>query len=383
MKRNSVEISPDKTYLTLRWADGNQARFHAIWLRDNGLDGDTRSPLNGQRLITLGDIPHDTRILEASVRETGDLQVLFGPENKQIAFPEDWLRRHVYDREPASEADPGPISFWNAGLQDRYPRSSWELIRHAPAELGRWLAGVRAYGFAVVGGVPCQSGAVCEVAELFGYVRETNYGRWFDVRAEVNPSNLAYTNLGLQAHTDNPYRDPVPTLQLLCCLENAVDGGDSVVVDGFNAARRLRSEDPGAFDLLARYPASFEYTGARGVHLRADKPMIELAADGGISTIRFNNRSTAPLVNIPFDEMQAYYRAYRLFADIIDDQTMQVSFRLSPGELFIVDNRRVLHARKPFSGTGQRWLQGCYADVDGLLSTLSVIEQQQKTGVMA
>ena len=85
----------------------------------------------------------------------------------------------------------------------------------------------------------------------FGYVRETNYGRWFEVRAEVNPNNLAYTNLGLQAHTDNPYRDPVPTLQLLACLENTVEGGDSIVVDGFRAAqrlrrktRRLRSADP-------------------------------------------------------------------------------------------------------------------------------------------
>ena len=68
---------------------------------------------------------------------------------------------------------------------------------------------------------------------LFGYIRETNYGRWFDVRAEVNPTNLAYTSLGLQAHTDNPYRDPVPTLQILYCLESSVEGGDSYVVDGF------------------------------------------------------------------------------------------------------------------------------------------------------
>ena len=47
----------------------------------------------------------------------------------------------------------------------------------------------------------------------FGYVRETNYAMVFEVRVEADPTNLAYTGLGLQAHTDNPYRDPAPTLQ--------------------------------------------------------------------------------------------------------------------------------------------------------------------------
>ena len=36
----------------------------------------------------------------------------------------------------------------------------------------------------------------------------------------------------------------------------------------------------------------------------------------------------------------------------------------------------MLHARKGFSGTGKRWLQGCYADKDGLYSTLSAIEEE-------
>ena len=66
-----------------------------------------------------------------------------------------------------------------------------------------------------------ESGALIQIADLFGYVRETNYGKWFEVRSEINAINLAYTNLGLQAHTDNPYRDPVPTIQILYCLENS------------------------------------------------------------------------------------------------------------------------------------------------------------------
>ncbi len=92
--------------------------------------------------------------------------------------------------------------------------------------------------------------------------------------------------------------------------------------------------------------------------------------------IRFNNRSAAAFTDIPYDDLADFYAAYRRFAELIEDAAMEVTFKLRPGELFIVDNTRVLHARKSFSGTGNRWLQGCYADKDGLLSTLSAIEEE-------
>ncbi len=99
-----------------------------------------------------------------------------------------------------------------------------------------------------------------------------------------------------------------------------------------------------------------------GVRLQSKRPMIELGPDGELLAIRFNNRSTAALTDIPYDDMAAYYRAYRRLAGIIEDAAMAVSFKLEAGEAFIVDNTRVLHARKAFSGSGRRWLQGCYAD---------------------
>ena len=54
----------------------------------------------------------------------------------------------------------------------------------------------------------------------------------------------------------------------------------------------------------------------------------------------------------------------------IRDSRMAISFKLTPGDCFLVDNTRVLHARTAISGAGSRWLQGCYADKDGLLSTI-------------
>ena len=135
-------------------------------------------------------------------------------------------------------------------------------------------------------------------------------------------------------------------------------------------------ESPEGFDLLSNYCARFEYTGSEAVTLRSRRPMIELAPDGELTGLRFNNRAIAPLVDIPWEDMPAYYAAYRKLAEIISRPEAAICFRLEPGKLFIIDNTRVLHARKSFSGAGSRWLQGCYADKDGLLSTLRVLQAQ-------
>jgi gamma-butyrobetaine dioxygenase len=373
-------LEGDGRVVAVTWADGSTARFHALWLRDNALDPATRSAGNGQRLITILDVPARTTIGEAGVAG-GDLALRFEPEGKTVRFPSGWLAEHRYDRDDrrgAGWTDPGIVRWTRATLQDRVPRAGYAAGSANPSILRDWLAAVRSFGFAVMDGLPAEPGALARVADLFGYIRETNYGRWFEVRAEVNPSNLAYTNLGLQAHTDNPYRDPVPTLQILACVENTVEGGESSVVDGFAVVEALRTENPDAFRLLSTYPARFEYAGSSGVRLRAKRPMIELGPDGELIAIRFNNRSLAPVVDVPFADMDGYYAAYRRFAELIEDPRFEVTFKLQPGEAFIVDNTRVMHARKAFSGSGKRWLQGCYADKDGLLSTLAALQETGK-----
>lgn len=371
----AVQPDPTGEYLTLEFSNGAHARYHAIWLRDNAPDPQTRDPKNGQRLIVLNDIAADTAIAEAKVQDER-LVVRFAPEDKEVTYSGDWLQAHRYDRDQQASrgwAD-ADLTLWQSGTKP--PRFEFEEVRDRPSSRRDWLSAIARYGFAILSGGPVRAEALVEVADLFGYVRETNYGRFFEVRTEVNPTNLAYTGLGLQAHTDNPYRDPVPTLQILYCLENSAEGGDSTVVDGFAVAKRLQSEDQAGFELLCSCPARFEYRGSDGVCLRSRRPMIELSPDGELVAIRFNNRSTAPITDVPFEQMQTYYAAYRRFAELVDDPQMGVSFKLTPGESFIVDNTRVLHGRRSYHGEGSRWLQGCYADKDGLLSTLAVLEHQ-------
>ena len=365
----NCSVSTDGSVLHISTAEGRM-RFHAIWLRDNAWDRDTRSPSNGQRLITLADIPRDSKISEARVNGSG-IEVLFSPEGKTVNFDLDWLSAHAYDCVVDAKVGwlPAEKTTWDAAFQNDVPHASFPDVSDNPAVKAQWLGSLTRYGFATLSGGPVREGALFDVVDLFGYVRETNYGKLFEVRTEVNPTNLAYTGLGLQAHTDNPYRDPMPTVQVLYCLESSAKGGENMVVDGFAVAQKLRDENPDYFDALSQNCARFEFSGGQDVHLTSRRPMIELAPDGEIIAVRFNNRSAAAITDVPFDQMETYYAAYRRFGEIIDDPSMEVSFRLNPGDCFVVDNTRVMHARKGYSGEGTRWIQGCYADMDGVWST--------------
>lgn len=373
-----VFISKDQSYLTLK-TGSLKSRFHGNWLRDNALDEQTRSPGNGQKLVSVMSLPELSLIENAQFDNGTDLIVQFVNNPAAYFFPIKWLEKHQYDRTPTKLR--GWVSknlrLWRHGLDTTELTATYSSLQQSNTSLCAWLAQIERYGFALLDDIPPEADGLLDVVKLFGYVRETNYGKTFEVRSEINPSNLAYTGLGLQAHTDNPYRDPAPTMQILACMENSAEGGESMVVDGFHAASQLREESETHFDLLSRYPARFGYSGSTNVMLESKRPMIELGVDGELISVRFNNRSAAPFSDIPFETMQDYYQAYRHFAKIISRENAKVTFKLHPRQLFIVDNTRVLHSRTAFSGTGTRWLRGCYPDKDGMLSTLNALRRNQ------
>ena len=375
----SVKIIDNGKSIILQRPDGSALRYHSTWLRDNALDPKTRDIKNGQRLITLSDIPIDTCVKSAILDDKGEnISLTFSPESKKVSFSASWLETYAYDVEKKSLKGwiSPDLKVWNSDMIKNIPNIDYKTAKSNNILLLKWMKSLHKYGFAKISGGNKESGAIIQIANLIGYIRETNYGKFFEVRSEINAVNLAYTNLGLQAHTDNPYRDPVPTIQILYCIENSASGGDSKVVDGFKAAILLKEENPKYFDLLTKYCARFEYNEDGKTHLQSRRPMIELSPDSEIITIRFNNRSAAPITDVPYNDMENYYKAYRKFSEIINNPSMAINFKLKPGEGFVVDNTRVLHSRTAYSGSGNRWLQGCYVDKDGFLSKIFTLSKK-------
>ena len=186
-----VDISSSRSFMTLQTNEGS-FRFHAIWLRDNALDENTRDPRNGQRLITLQDIPKDIT-LDSAIIEDNEILCTFSPENKIIRYSIKWLLNHTYDSQKNSdriklESEKIP---WDKELQKEVPQCEISELESNSILLQKWLFDIHRYGFAKVNGMSGIPDEIFRIVDLFGYVRETNYGRHFEVRTEVNPVNLA------------------------------------------------------------------------------------------------------------------------------------------------------------------------------------------------
>lgn len=350
-------VSATRTDLRLTAADGTSFIIHAFDLYENV---PARFDAAGvQRLSPALSSPDNPEIETVAAGEDG-LEVEFN-DGARVLAPFDWLLTRRAAQTPLQTgrrlpASGGPRSFGYA-----------EFMTSDPARLSA-LVQVTEFGWVRLHGAPCEPGEVLRAIAAFGYVRETNYGRLFDVRVEADPANLAFTDRGLELHTDNPYRAVPPALQVLHCLR-AAPGGETLLADGFAAAETLRAEDPAAFDCLTRHPVRFAWRDAANI-LESHAPIISLGHDGQPNAIRFNHRSLAS-PHLPVSLQTEWRRAYRAFARILSRPRQQTRFQMASGDIIIFDNERMLHGRTAFPPGSGRWLQGAYADRDGLLSAIA------------
>lgn len=353
-----IEAQTDLPGLTLRRDDGTAQPFHPLWLRERCDGPDQMDQDNWQRLYDPSDIDPALRVTEATETAPGQFHVRFsdGAEGRFLAdrllaeAAQDAGRTGLPDRQ-----------WWDATLSP-LPILPWQPKPQGAALL-RMVETFLRLGFVILRGVPSEEGQVLEVARVFGFPRDTNFGLLFDVRSVPNPSDLAYTGLALAPHTDNPYRDPVPGIQLLHCLANRSTGGKSTLVDGLAVCHALRARDPEAFRILAGTPTRFTYTHA-DTHLTDYAPMIEHDAGGQIIGIRFSPKlDFVPLADAA--ALEAFYAARRTLNRMLRSDEFEIRFLLEDGDLVMFDNRRLLHGRTGFDpNEGLRHLQGCYIDVD-------------------
>ena len=90
-------------------------------------------------------------------------------------------------------------------------------------------------------------GQLNKIAKRIGFIRETNYGKIFEVRVEKNALNQAYTAKALPLHTDLPFYNNPPGIQILHCIIQSKDengGGSSILADGLAVALEMKRTVP-------------------------------------------------------------------------------------------------------------------------------------------
>jgi gamma-butyrobetaine dioxygenase len=360
-----VELESDPPRLWARTGDGAR-ELPALWLRERCQDPESLDPYTRQRLFDPHRLPADLALVRVEDRGAGRAWLCFSD-----GYSGEYELTRLADELDRDDGLPPQVP-WRADLALEAAsvdgrRLDSDTVRLAAVEM------FLVRGLVIIRNLPTDPECILGVARRFGHVRETNFGRYFEVYSRPGSNDLAYRPVPLGAHTDNPYREPVPGVQLLHCLVNETTGGLSTLVDSLAVAESLREEDPEGLELLASTPVRFRFIDA-DEELIERRPIVQRDAGGRMTGVHYSPRlDSLPLLDAA--ATRRFQQARRRLSELFADPRFELRFPLRAGELMMFDNSRVLHGRTAFDpGEGRRHLQGCYIDLDGprsLYRTLS------------
>ena len=341
--------------------------IHPLWLRERVKTKNLVDKYNDQRLYDPSQLDQNLKIKKATM-SNGHLNVEF-TDGVKFEYEVNNLLYEIDKKEPLEN-----IILWNSDLEKK-PTAIYEEDIFEKKEMYDLLQDFYKYGFVIFKKVPVEDNYIVNFANSIGTIRPTNFGESFSVKSVPEPNDLAYTSIALTPHTDNPYRKPIPCIQLLHCLENEVKGGLSTLVDGFAVAEHLRKNHKEIFDILTKVKVRFRFVD-KTIILENWGELIELDESKKIKQVRYSTR----LDYVPAlekKELKLFYEARKLISDLYASSKFEIRFRLNKGDLLMMDNHRLLHGRTSYDvSEGKRYLKGCYIDHDSTEGKLRHLERK-------
>ena len=329
-------------------------KLNSLWLRERLSGPDYVDQNNMQRLYEPSLLDEDLSVKEISLDDQFiSLRFSDGAEGK-ISIEE--INNEIKNIDLIPEK-----KIWTK--TDKLQIFDNDKIQEDRDNLIQMLESFYQYGYVIIENTKAEENEVINFAEKIGPVRTTNWGKLFNVVSKPNPNDLAYTALELKSHSDNPYRKPVPGIQLLHCIANESTGGDSSLVDGFSVSEYLKEYHIDFYEILTQTNVNFKFTDV-DVILENKSKLIELDSDGNFKQISFSGRlDYVPLLKE--ENLKIFYKARKCMYELCNSDQFKIKFRLSKGMIAMFDNLRTLHGRTKFDpNTGFRHLQGCYIDHD-------------------
>jgi gamma-butyrobetaine dioxygenase len=367
---DAVFVKPQTGELILT-SQENSIVLHPLWLRERALNSDTLDPITKQRKYEHSLFQSDLKVLEAKISEKSKLDIYFS-DSFEGHFNLDQIKNEIGWLKDVES--PPVLESWTASINLK--RINWECLKD-PSNLKHMLHNFLKYGFCVMENTPTEKDSLLKLAGKFGYVRHTHWGKLFNVEIKRMPTDTAYTDDALSSHTDNPYREPVPGIQFLHCLENNVSGGLSTLVDGVAIIKQLELEMPEHSKILENVNVRFRYEGPSAI-LENWGSIIERNHNNIINRIRLSNR----LDYVPALDKKTldyFYAGRKRLNELSNHPTYQIQFPFKKGTLLMMDNYRLLHGRTKYNGAeGVRHLQGCYTDHDGVTSLYRMLSKGSK-----
>ncbi|KAK4204206.1 putative Trimethyllysine dioxygenase [Triangularia verruculosa] len=347
-----------------------------FWLRDNCrcascINQDTR-----QRNFNTFAIPTD--IKPSNVSSTAEGVSVQWSDGHQSQYDWDFIQHYVKgDKRDRSVTH--DLHYWGAEIAENQPTVSYNDVMNSEKGVAELTARIQKYGFSFIDSTPAHDPDLTrQVLERIAFIRLTHYGGFYDFIPDLAMADTAYTNLALPAHTDNTYFTDPSGLQAFHLLSHTpppgvsaetAQGGASLLVDAFNAARILKKEDTRAFEVLSKVRLPWHASGNAGITITPDKlyPVLELDEDSGeLHRVRWNNDDRGV---VPFGEEyspEEWYGAARKWDEILRRKESEFWVQLTPGRVLVFDNWRVMHGRSAFEGI--RRICGAYINRDDWIS---------------
>ena len=361
-----IEIAKNKVFLKLT---KKKLEIHPLWLRERARLNTLHDEHTDQRLYDPSELKTNLKIKKASI-SNGHLNVNF---NDGIKF--DYEIKELFYELNKNLPYEKPI-LWNSKLKNK-PLEKYREHMFDTINMYDLLQNFYKYGFVIIKNAPADENFLVKFANSIGTVRPTNFGTTFNVRSEKNYNDLAYTTHHIAAHTDNPYRKPVPCIQLLHCIYNEVKGGFSTVVDGFAVAEYLKKNHKDLFNTLASTKVRYRFVD-KDVILENWGEIIELDENEKLKQIRHSPRLDYVSI-LDKNKLEKFYKARRLFSKLCASKKFELKFKLQMGDIMMFDNHRTLHGRTSFNKKeGKRFLKGCYIDHDSTEGKLRFLERKFK-----
>ncbi|KAL5048378.1 hypothetical protein BDW71DRAFT_196047 [Aspergillus fruticulosus] len=205
--------------------------------------------------------------------------------------------------------------------------------------------------------IPDSREMVEKIATRIGPLRNTFYGPTWDVRKVPEAKNVAYTSQYLGFHMDLMYMKDPPAFQLLHCLRNSCDGGESLFADTFSVAKYLYRNRPDIFKVLTQTRLRYEYRH-KDQNYSNTWPVFEKDPNdkGRLpARVAYSPPFQAPILDNSnadtkyITKLQSELRALKYFARSLEKEENMFELKLQPGECVLFENRRIVHARRQFN----------------------------------
>ncbi|KAH6845675.1 hypothetical protein B0I37DRAFT_190519 [Chaetomium sp. MPI-CAGE-AT-0009] len=367
-----AEWSEEKLRFRFANEEWDELAVSHLWLRDSCPCHICVDPDSGQKNFSTTDLPDNPGIEHAELHQDGSLEIIWAEDGHKSLYPiaelRAWQEDSKWQRGSIGSNDPSRILWDRASYEELLAQGRCRVSYKDWMGEGRpfldALTDLRQTGLIFVTDVPADENEVVLVASRIGPVQDTFYGRTWDVRNKARAENVAYTDKFLCLHQDLMYHDPVPGLQLLHCLSNTCEGGESLFSHGVRAADELRVTEPRQYEDLASLGVYFGYNKGDN-HCFKRQTTIVTDSNGLPRETRWAPpfQTTFPLASADAssNNMVEWKKAARAFQTIAESESNMLEVKLKEGECVIFDNRQILHGRRQFAaGQGSRWLKGTY-----------------------